>query len=679
MRIRLRGLFLLLFFFSTLGRSALAQDGLSAYLTAPDTSAFPKVAAYLDVKDAQRQFIHHLQPDQVSVLESGNTLPIEEIEELHPGVQFVVAINPGPAFAIRNFQAVSRYDLVKEALRNWAQSRLGTTTDDWSLAINDGSSISHVADPARFIDGLDADNVDARAASPSIDVLAQAVALASDPTPRPGMGKAILFITSSVDGDIEQAVKTISDQARQQNITLFVWMVASSGALVTKSAQQMTTLASETGGQVFNFSGEEILPSPEEYLNPLRNIYRITYQSKANLSGEHEFLVQIQTGEEQVISNTLSFLADVQPPEPAFIAPVMLIERLLIDIPPDRDEAEIADGKNVADFLFPKEVALQVIFDFPDGRKRDIQYSALLVDGVVVTENTAPPFDRFTWKVDDYLTDGVHQIQVQATDVLGLTGESIEVPVQVTVERLQSDPWFVMRRNIPLFSVILVVVIGALLFLALVLGGRVRPGAQRAASRRLKINRATNPISAASETNTRSLTGWVSRLQHPQISHFRNHPVPPTALAYLQHVNDSDSAMDSPPIPITANEVSIGSNPDQATLVLEDTSIEGLHARLIHEADGRFRLVDQGSIAGTWVNFGPLPADGITLQHGDTIHFGRMGFRFTFQTPAPTLKPNVVDDEKTPNEMKSLNDSGNPLETGLESIQIEQQPKEPTP
>jgi len=574
--------------------------------------------------------------------------------------------------------------MIKEALKNWAQSRLGTTTDDWSLVINDGSSVSHVADPAKFSEGLDADKVDARTAQPSIDILAQAVALASDPTPRPGMGKAILFITTAVDGDIEQAMRDISDQARQQDITFFVWMVASSGALVSRSTEQMIALANETGGQVFNFSGEEILPNPEDYLNPLRNIYRIAYQSKANLSGEQEFMVQIQIGEEQVISNPLTFMVDLRPPEPAFISPVMIIERQMPDLPPETDEAVMADGKAVADFLFPKEVALQVIFDFPDGRKRDIEYSALLVDGVLVAENTAPPFDQFIWNVDDYLTDGVHQIRVQATDVLGLTGQSIEVPVQVSVERLQSDPWFVLRRNIPIFSVTLVVLAGALLFLALVLGGRLRPGAQRAASRRLRNSSRANSISTTSENSDRSLTGWVSRLQHPRKSEHRDNSIAPTALAFLQHVSEAESASDDPIIPILSNEISIGSNPDQATLVLEDPSIEGLHARLIYGTDGKFRLVDQGSIAGVWVNFGPVAAEGTTLQHGDIVHFGRIGFRFTTRASDPTLKPNVVGDGEIHQEKESPNDSGHSLETGLESgghsiSESGQETEEPTP
>ena len=149
-------------------------------------------------------------------------------------------------------------------------------------------------------------------------------------------------------------------------------------------------------------------------------------------------------------------------------------------------------------------------------------------------------------------------------------------------------------------------------------------------------------------------------------------------------MTDSESALDSPPISITSDEISIGSNPDKATLVLEDPSIEGLHARLVHAPDGAFRLFDQGSIAGTWVNFGPVPADGATLQHGDIVHFGRIGFRFTVHAPGPVLKPNIIEDGELHSDEESGRDPGNPLEMGLESSQdstseSEQEAEESTP
>jgi hypothetical protein len=260
----------------------------------------------------------------------------------------------------------------------------------------------------------------------------------------------------------------------------------------------------------------------------------------------------------------------------------------------------------------------------------------LLVDGVVIAENQAPPFDQFTWGLESYTADGIHVLQVNVTDELGLTGTSIEVPVQVSVERLEADPLFVVRRNLATIAVILAVLAGSLLFLILVLGGQLRPVAQRAASFRRKAKPAPNPISMSNETSARSFPGWGGRFQRTHQQEV------PNALAYLNHVSEADNQPIGAPIPITSEDVMLGSDPKCANLVLDDACIEGCHARLARQSDGSFRLFDQGSIAGTWVNYTPITQDGAALQHGDIVHFGRIGFHFTIRQPAQVLKPSVT-------------------------------------
>ncbi len=614
-----------------------AQSGTVVRLYAPDASAFPRLTAYLDLHNAQGAFIDNLRTSQVTILEGDNTLPVIGLDKLHPGVQVVVAINPGASFAIRNAQAVSRYDLIKGVLADWANSRQGSTIDDWSYLITGGTAVSHTSDPARWLAGLAGDQTDTHNAQPSLDTLSKAVALASDPTNRPGMGRAVLFITAPIEGQFDQALKDISDLAIQQGVHIFIWMVASSGAMITQSAQKLLTLVSSTSGQSFIFTGDETVPSPEVYLEDLRSIYQLAFVSKASTSGEHQFSAQIQLDDGPAQSNPVTFQVDLQPPQPAFISPPISIERLL---PKTADKTqEIADSpaKNPDDLLIPRELALQVVFDFPDGRKRELTQSALLVDGVVVAQKQAPPFDSFTWDLSGYTANGLHKLQVQTTDVLGLTGASIEVPVQITVQRPESDPMFTVQRNLPIISGIIVVLSGSLLFLILILGGHLRPGPQRAARSRLKKDPLTQPIHLDDEVAAPRRAGWRNRL-----SGRAQAQEAPRALAFLKPISDADTPVDSPPIPITSDEVLLGSDPHRATLILDDPCIEGLHARLVHEGQGVFRLTDEGSIAGTWVNYTPIDRLGVILQHGDLVHIGRLGFRFSIRQPAQMRKPVVT-------------------------------------
>jgi hypothetical protein len=635
MKIRLYGvrclcLCLLLLSFQRAG----AQAGGGAWLSNPNIEDFPRIQAYLDVHDAQGDFIHGLQAEQVTILEGGNARPVSQLKEMSPGVQVVVAINPGPSFAIRNNKAISRYDIVKDALRSWAKGRSGSNIDDLSLLITDGPAASHTANPAQWLSALDAEQVDPRTARPDLDILFRAAGLVSDPLPRPGMSRAILFITAPPEGQSDVSLENLAAQVKELHAPVFVWMVSSAGAFATQSAQQLMTLSQETGGKIFTFTGEEALPSPEDYLEPLRYIYSLEYESGVNASGEYQIVAQIETGEASIETPPVGFEIELQPPKPAFVAPPLEIQRNL-------SEGEASDATAAAPQgeLTPREQPLLVVFDFPDGRKREVIYSALLVDGAVVSENTQPPFDQFNWELEPYTAGGLHQLQVQARDALGLTGLSAEIPVQIAVEEVKQSPLGDFSQNLPILAVLFAVLAGAMLLLVLVVGGRLRPRTHRAARTRRKSDPVTQPVHIRTEPGTYRRAGWANRLQWPQRGS------EPQAYAYLNPIHDPDQPADTlPPIPILSEEVKLGSDSEMSDLVLDDPSVEACHARLKRQEDGSFRLSDLGSTAGTWVNYTPVSKEGTRLEHGDLVHIGRIGFRFTLRKSASTRRPVVITD-----------------------------------
>ncbi|MBV5337377.1 MAG: FHA domain-containing protein, partial [Deltaproteobacteria bacterium] len=58
--------------------------------------------------------------------------------------------------------------------------------------------------------------------------------------------------------------------------------------------------------------------------------------------------------------------------------------------------------------------------------------------------------------------------------------------------------------------------------------------------------------------------------------------------------------------------------------------------------DGGFLLLDTGSIAGTWVNYDPIPREGYRLVHGDMVNFGHLMYRFTLRALPVTSKPTIT-------------------------------------
>jgi hypothetical protein len=119
----------------------------------------------------------------------------------------------------------------------------------------------------------------------------------------------------------------------------------------------------------------------------------------------------------------------------------------------------------------------------------------------------------------------------------------------------------------------------------------------------------------------------------------------PNASAYLAYLVEGGEKPATPPISIAVDELTFGMDPNLATIVLDDPSVEGLHARLIRQDDGSLRLEDEGSVAGTWVNFAPLAEGGQVLEHGDLVHFGRVGFRFTERNPLLVRRPVITFEE----------------------------------
>jgi predicted component of type VI protein secretion system len=87
------------------------------------------------------------------------------------------------------------------------------------------------------------------------------------------------------------------------------------------------------------------------------------------------------------------------------------------------------------------------------------------------------------------------------------------------------------------------------------------------------------------------------------------------------------------PFPLAGVDVIVGRDPSLAGLVLDDASVSGWHASLIRQADGEYLVRDQGSEAGTWVNYDPVPEPGLRLEHGDLLHVGRVSLRFKMVHP----------------------------------------------
>jgi hypothetical protein len=610
-----------------------AQENLaSAYLYPADLSAFPKVSAFLDVFDSRGIFASGLKPEAVSVNEDGQEFPIESLNEIAVPLQLVVAVNQGEPLDTRDPSTnFSRFQRISQVIQQWAESRPPDLEDDYSLVSQAGPVINH-ASAADFVVGLNGFQPDFRAAVPNLQSLSIAIDTVSAQTKRQGMKRAILFITPhSDDVNIVSTLEPYLQRARDNHIYIFVWYVDAATTFTTTSAAAFSNLAIQTGGSMFSYSGIERFPDPEVYFSGLRRVFALTYTSRLKAAGEHTLNAKVNLATGAVTSPEQKLSVDIQPPNPIPVTSSLQITRRA----PENDPYN-------AKVLEPTTQKVEIIIEFPDGHPRPLTRTTLYVDGAIMDERTSEPFNVFTWKLDSYTSSAEHQLKVEAVDSLGLSKTSIEVPVMVQVVQPPSGiPALLAKYRTPITfgSIILA---GLALFLIL-LSGRLRIPSARAVreARRVEADPLTQSVKTVAEITLASPANKTIRRATRSKKAAADSKSKVEAPASFIRINADGQAIPVTPIALVEKEITFGTDPAQCNQIIDDPSVSLVHARLRQTDDGGFLLLDSGSIAGTWVNYEPIPREGYRLTHGDMVNFGQLMYRFTLRVPPVISKPTV--------------------------------------
>jgi len=198
------------------------------------------------------------------------------------------------------------------------------------------------------------------------------------------------------------------------------------------------------------------------------------------------------------------------------------------------------------------------------------------------------------------------------------------------------------------------IALAGMALLAILLVGRfLQPSSLRAAqtARRAEADPLTQSVPAAMETPTKPLPAStaVKTQQIPsrakKVTAELKLKAADAPAAFLR-VNPDGQVLPTPPIPVLEQETVFGADPTQCGQILDDPSVSPVHARLRLTEDGGFLLLDNNSVAGTWVNYELIPREGYRLAHGDMVNFGQVVYRFVLRTAPATSKPTV----RTPEE-----------------------------
>jgi len=592
-----------------------------AAIVSPDFSKFPAITTLLDAFDGQAQFLSGLAPSGIVILENGESVKPDSLQELQLPLSLVVAINSSATLGMRDSFGISRYDTIATVISNWAAARPSGSKDDISLVWNGGVIASHFP-PADWKRRFDSFDPALRSSQSGLAALSFALDAALDAQTLPGEKKAILFVSGHLDTTSVNGLKDLTDRAKQAGVRIYVWLADSDAYLTHPGSLSLQDLADATGGRYLTFTGLETLPDPEEWLSPLRHIYQLTYTSQIRTGGEQSLSMQINAKGLALTTAAVGFQLDVQPPNPALLSPPLQILRQNSDKPFDIESFQ------------PTQQEISILVEFPDGHPRKLKRTTLYVDNQKVAENTAEPFDKFKWDLNTYIASGEHALEVEAEDELGLVHKSASVPVQVTVLQPPGGVFGLLLRNSATLTVSLVILAGVILLAVLFLGGRLRLSslAERRKSQAQKNDPVTQPVSAAVEPS-----GLPRSPPFPWLRRKTTAPV-----AYFVKLTPEGQPSSGDPIALSSHEMTFGTDPTQATHILDHPSISALHARLRLNENSSFHLIDQNSVAGTWVNFESVPREGRMLKHGDVVHFGQLTYRFVLSKPPATIKPTIT-------------------------------------
>ena len=612
----------------TLACPVQAQSGGRILLQVPEISKFPSVSLTFEAYNSSGVFLSDLSQSEIQLSENDLPVKVDTLVRLQPGLHIILAFNAAPPLAAVGGAGTSRFDLVKNVLLDWIRTQPADSPDELSLVTNTGPQATRLTNPALWTNVLQAYTPDLNKAQASLGSLITALDLAGDPTRRVAGKRAILYVTGPLPDANLAALPNLADRAVQLGVRISTWLVLPAPG-ETGSGKALADLAAKTGGEFFTFTGVERLPDPELNIQSLRYLYRLTYTSAILQSGTH--LVQLSIRRNAVRSAEGSALnlaersdfsapveqrytLNLQAPNPFFLSPPTLIQR---------NWTTPAAPEKPA--LMPAEVELQAIVEFPDGLRRPLRASRLLVDGKQVVEMTADPFTPLVWSLADIRASGRHTLQVVVEDSFGLTHSSIEIPVDVEVEPApalnlgllvaDAGPYLPYAGAVAAAGLVLV---GGGVWIRRNRAGWLKRWATQKTESRPRLRPAT-PVPA-------------------QPRPFANLDAP----ARLARVVAGELELTGDFIALSQEVIRLGSDPRQADCILDSAAVDGLHARILRAADGRFTISDAGSIAGTWVNYIQAPASGTPLEHGDLIQIGREVFRFELINPPPARSPRVT-------------------------------------
>ena len=578
-------------------QSVQAQDNPpSIQITSVDNSNFPEIT--LEYKGRNLSDALPGNPADVEIIEDGQTIAPTSLEEHYQGVHFAVAINPDSSLTIRGGDSQPYNLAMIEALKTVGPEPENARNNRYSFFSNPEVSLVETedyADWARLFDDFETIPANVSASLSSLELAISALEHSGLQ-----MDTVLVYVTPYLDFRLLPDFYELVGRAGQLGVETQVWIVMSPRVVGSSYENEMRTALQNSGGTLTPLTGIEVVPDSRTYMESKGRIFTARYQSKIRSSGEYDLLVRANLEQSPTLQSSPATLTlDIQPTRLSFINPIDSLEILYNN-----------DGG-----FQPAQLPLEVLIEFPDGYPRSILNSTLFVNGEQVATNAQPPYGSFVLDLADYVDQTEIKLDVRLQDEFGFQGRTSIQTIALDVLKPESnldEIWF----TSPWLWFGLLALAGGVAFLVFRTPFPKKKPAEESNEDEPKVEKVVERAPFSSLTPEKTF-GNLTRLDPDQ-----------TPSAEKPHL-------------LTKEIILIGSDPSLANLVLDNPSIEPLHAEIHFFADGRIRLTDFNSTSGTYVNFKTVGTHGTSLQHADLIHFGTLLFRFNSATRTQISTPPV--------------------------------------
>jgi hypothetical protein len=602
----------------------LAQSGSSELrIIELDTSAFPEITVRLQATDAAGNAI--TDPSALRLQEDEFPIVPFYAAQVDPGAELIIIIDANTTIEQRDgSDDLSRREKVRDSIIRYANHFMDPMQKDRVTIIvpegagarildkEDLSFPNEVINAANFYQSGELGDTDLN----RMFQLALDVAMGNR---EEGRRQSILLFSDAADLDENLDIDRLSEEAMAQDVTLYAAILGSRAD--SEEIANITRFTDPTDGAYVHMP-DPVLGDPlYEAIQQRASQLAIAYQSSLNSSGQHTLFAEIADAQ-----TAAEFDLVVEPP---------LVQMAVDNSRPIRRVAESVETP--LELMLPTEQPLVAQVEWPDEHPRELVSADLLIEGVELPADQAILDDTglltFIWDIGQ-LDGGIYDLQVRVIDELGLVGISEPLPLTIVVERPSLAPAETIEPDAtsvptpaptlaPLSAPeeidtapigIAVIVAGALLLLALLATVIVA----------VIFLRNRSGGGAAVPPSADELPASARNTDYTYI-------VPPefaiddgisAYLEVLEHAPEHQGL-----IPIVGNNVAIGRDARRAQVVFDDRSVSRLHARIL-ESHGEYRIYEEGSSSGTYVNFERIGMTPQTLEDMDRIHLGRVHLRF---------------------------------------------------